>query len=52
MQCEEHQKKQGKSLSLSLCDLTARKCLNWYRYTKCQADLVGHEHVILFNSIY
>ena len=23
-----------------------------YRYTKCQADLVGYEHVILLNGIY
>ena len=26
--------------------------LNQYRYAKCQADLVGHEHIILLNGIY
>ena len=48
---------------LSLCGLTARlfsinidvqnvQFLNYYRYTKCQTDSVGHEQVILFNGIY
>ena len=41
------QKEQGKPLALSLCGLTARIFLKWYRYAKCEPDLIGHEHIIL-----
>ena len=33
-------------------DIQNVQFLNEYGYIKCQADLVGHEHVVLFNDVY